>query len=341
MKKDALSQRSRPQPNIRTFDDEYEYSEAFTAEDTELVEVYGSSLPFITAFCIILLILFTMFIIALKLSGGRVESPKEAISNFFMPLRSDYYEIRVDDEDYEANANEKISEFMQDNGYSERLKTSAFNRNTTMYLKQEDGKAYTCPGAYGSTTFYIKPRKADADFTIHIEYDVYGITALDNGSLIKTSEFVCSDNTARKTLDDVDNLLDGHILFFEDRSNGKYSGLLKNGEMTYHTSEHRDDLNSNGEYKVKVYWIWAEYYEQVVNAQADGALFNSSDQQKQMVDYITKNPDEFFCTAEIGEIPSETEITDYNTLSAYYDNGDKLIMENTDYFGFYVHTCAE
>ena len=102
-----------------------------------------------------------------------------------------------------------------------------------------------------------------------------------------------------------------------------------------------NDLNSNGEYKIKVYWIWAEYYEQLVNAQADGALFDNSGQWDKMVNFIEKNPDEFFYTAEIGAIPNGTEMNDYDFLSDYYNNGDKLIIENTKYFGFNVRTYVE
>ena len=57
--------------------------------------------------------------------------------------------------------------------------------------------------------------------------------------------------------------------------------------------------------------------------------------------YIEKNPDEFFCTGEIGAIPDGTELTDYEVLSDYYNSGDKLIIENAKYFGFNVRTYAE
>lgn len=322
-------------------EDDYEVSEQYKAEDSRLIEVKGSLSPLMSFISIALLILFTIYLIAVKHSGGKLISPKEAIASFFMPLRSDYYEMRVDSENHEANANEEVSKFMQENGYSDKLETSAFNRNTAMYLKQEDGRSLTLPGSYGSTTFYIKPKKADADLSIHITYDVFAVTELTDGSLAKMTDVNCSDTTERKRLDDIDELLNGHILFFRENHNGKYSGLIENGEMVYRTSEHRNDLNSNGEYKVKVYWIWAEYYEQLVNAQADGAIFNNSDQQDKMIDYIEENPDQFFYTAEIGDIPDGTTMTDYAVLSDYYNSGDKQIVENTKYFGFNVRTYAE
>ena len=322
-------------------DDDYEFSVEYKADDARLIEVKSSLSSFLTFISITILILFTMYLIAIKHSGGKVSSPKEAISDFLMSMRSDYYEMRVDAEDYEANSNGEVAKFMQDNGYSDSLKTSAFNRNTAMYLKQEDGRSVTLPGSYGSTTFYIKPRKADADLSIHITYDVFAVTELADGSLVKMSEVNCTDSTERKRLDDIDKLLNGHILFFRENNNGKYSGLIESGEMVYRTSEHWDDLNSNGEYKIKVYWIWAEYYEQLVNSQANGALFDNSDQQSKMLEYITNNQDEFLCTAEVGAIPNGTAMTDYEVLSDYYDSGDKLIIENTKYFGFNVRTYAE
>ena len=341
MKKDRHRRHFKKKDRTDLPSDDYEFSEEYAAEDSRLIEAKGSLSPLMSFISIALLILFTMYLIAVKHSGGKLTSPKEAIASFFMPLRSDYYEMRVDSEDYEANANKEVSKFMQDNGYSDKLETSAFNRNTAMYLKQEDGRSLTLPGSYGSTTFYIKPKKADADLSIHITYDVFAVTELTDGSLAKMADVNCSDTTERKRLDNIDALLNGHILFFRENHNGKYSGLIENGEMVYRTSEHRNDLNSNGEYKIKVYWIWAEYYEQMVNAQADGALFDNSGQWDKMVDFIEKNPDEFFYTAEIGTIPNGTEMTDYDILSDYYNNGDKLIIENTKYFGFNVRTYAE
>lgn len=289
-------------------DDDYEFSEEYKAEDSRLIEVEGSLSPLMSFISIALLILFTIYLIAVKHSGGRIKSPRDAISGFLMPMRSNYYEIRVDEEDVESNYNEEISKFMQDNGYSDSLKTSPFDRSTTMYLKQEDGRSLTLPGSYGSTTFYIKPKKADADLSIHVTYDVFALTELSDGSLMKMSEVNCSDSSERNRLDDVDEMLNGHILFFRESNSGKYSGLIENGEMVYRTSEHRDDLNSDGEYKIKVYWIWAEYYEQLVNTQADGALFDNSNQQDIMIDYIKNNPDKFLCAADIGRSLTERKL---------------------------------
>ena len=341
MKKDTHRRYSKAKNRTEQKSDDYEFSEEYVAEDSRLIEVKGTLSPLLTFISITLLILFTIYLIAIKHSGGKVTSPKEAVSDFFMPFRSDYYDMRVDYASGLASNNEVCTKFMEENGYSNDLKTSAFNRNTIMQLEQEDGKSYTLPGAYGSTTFYIKPRKEDADLTIHIEYDVYGIKQLNDGSLTRVSDICCETNAERETYESVEKLINGHILFFENRINGKYSGLIEDGKMTYRTTEHYDDLNGNGEYKIKVYWIWAEYYEQLVNAQTDGALFENSEHQSDMIDYIEDNTNEFFYAVDGEPVPTNTDIIDYSALSDYYDSGDKLIVENTNYFGFNVHTYAE
>ncbi|MCR5021793.1 hypothetical protein [Ruminococcus sp.] len=325
----------------RNADDDYEFSEEYPAEEYELAKINSINSPYISLTCILLLILFTIFLIAMKLSGGKVISPQEAVSNFFMPLRSDYYEIRVDNTYGMTNKDEACVKFMKENGFTNNYKTSAFNRNTIMQLDQEDGKTCTLPGAYGSTTFYIKPHKADANLTIHIEYDVFGISKLEDGSLSKVSDISCLTDSEREKYESVDRLINGHILFFKDRNNGKYSNLIKDGKMIFRTSEHTDDLNENGEYKIKVYWVWAAYYEQMVNMQAEGALFDNNDHQDSIIEFIRDNPDEFFYDFDDKHIPNNTAITDYDVLSDYYDNADKLIVLNTNYLGFNVYTHTE
>ena len=128
----------------------------------------------------------------------------------------------------------------------------------------------------------------------------------------------------RKTYDAVDELLDGHILFFEGK-NGGHHGLLKDGKMHYRTSEHRDALNENGEYAVTVYWVWTEYYDQMINTGADGALFDNGAEAAEMLDYIEGNKEKYF-----------RRFDEADDLRQQYDNGDRLICQNADYIGFEI-----
>ena len=341
MRKNALFQQSKVNDRKDSSDDKYEYSIECDVDDGELVDVYCSISPYITIFSVLMLILFTMFLFALAKSDGKIASPQEAISSYFLPIRSDYYEIRVDPVSETQITDDECQKFMNDNGFTKSLKTSAFNRSTVMQLEQEDNRGFFLPGAYGSTTFYIKPGKSNADLSIHIKYDLYGIKAADNGGLQKISAIQCTELEEREMFNEIDTLLDGHILFFQERTNGKYSGLIENGEMIYRTSDHREDLNDDGEFRVKVYWIWAEYYEQLVNPKSEGALFDNDTEQSNMIRYIKANPDEFLYMQNDLEISDDEDITNFDVLSDYYDSADKLIVENTNYFGFAVNTYAE
>ena len=83
-----------------------------------------------------------------------------------------------------------------------------------------------------------------------------------------------------------DRLLDGHILFFKEKEDG-YSGLLKDGRMIYNTAEHKDDVNSNGEYEVTIYWIWPEYYEQLTSVNSENAVVTKSADSEEIQKYIS------------------------------------------------------
>lgn len=145
------------------------------------------------------------------------------------------------------------------------------------------------------------------------------MTENDNGELVRLSN-LDSNNIA-------DKLIDGHILFFEEY-NCSYSGLLKDGKLTYKTSEHREDLNSNGEYEVTVYWIWPEYYNQLIDTDTDGAVITDSAASEDIRSYIEEHKSNFFYDGE-GENKS-------NVPSKRYDNADLFIHQNIDYYGFEI-----
>ena len=73
-------------------DDNYEVSEEYKAEDSRFIEVKGMLSPLMSFISIELLILFTIYLIAVKHSGGKIASPKDAITSFFMPLRSEQFQ---------------------------------------------------------------------------------------------------------------------------------------------------------------------------------------------------------------------------------------------------------
>ena len=235
--------------------------------------------------------------------------------NFFVRMMntvkswsSDYYDIRTEGFDESSIT---VGEVLK--------KTNADTRKVPACLRLDKSKHCFFPGAFGTTTFYITPNKPDRDLEIELKLDVYGVTKNSDGELVRLSD-MNSDNTA-------DKLIDGHILFFKEY-NGSYSGLLENGKLTYETSEHLEDRNNNGEYEVTVYWIWPEYYNQLIDVNAEGAVITDSAASDEMRSYIAAHKGNYFYE---GEGKSKT-----NDPSKQYDNADLLIHQNIDYYGFEI-----
>lgn len=226
---------------------------------------------------------------------------------------SDYYDIRADKPDY----NSPTIIYGNDS-----MKTSPNVRSIPANLKNEAGKALV-PGSFGSTTFYIVPNDPDADLTVDLEINTYGLKQFGDNDPLRLSRIECT-SSERETYDTVDDLLDGHILFFAEKD-GVYHHLLPDGKMRYETSAHRGELNENGEYKITVYWIWTEYYDQLVNNEIEGALFGNDQDSIEMTEYIKQHENRFFY-----------RINEDDDLSDQYNNGDYLIHQNTDYIGFEI-----
>lgn len=197
--------------------------------------------------------------------------------------------------------------------------TTADDRTVAACLKMDQSKNCLMPGAFGTTTFYIIPNKPEKDLDVHLEFNVCGLIQTDDGEYVKLSDM---NDKISQTAED---LLDGHILFFTE-NDSSYSGLIKDGEMTYNTAEHHDDLTSDGEYKVTVYWIWPEYYEQLVDTNVEGAIITDSLSSAEMKDYIAEHQDEFFFKGD-----EQTE-----EPGKLYDNADLFIHQNVDFYGFEI-----
>lgn len=195
---------------------------------------------------------------------------------------SDYYDIRAD----KPGVNSTTIIYGNDS-----MKTLPNVRNIPANIINEAGKALV-PGSFGSTTFYIVPNDPDADLTVDLEINAYGLKQFGNNYPLRLSRIECT-SSEREIYDVVDELLDGHILFFAEKD-GVYHDLLPDGKMSYDLSEHREELDENGEYEITVYWIWAEYYDQLINAETEGALFGNSQDSLEMADYINQHENSFF-----------------------------------------------
>lgn len=133
------------------------------------------------------------------------------------------------------------------------------------------------PGASGSMTFYIIPRKenltsANLTFTLKAYSD-------DK----KTGLAVISKDNQ------LQNLVMGHILFFRNwEADGSYAGwiapdengsyLMANSEYSFTvTPENKTTFEKDIPYPVTLYWVWPNYIRNYIYTNQNGSLFTNPD----------------------------------------------------------------
>lgn len=146
------------------------------------------------------------------------------------------------------------------------------------------------PGASGSMTFYIIPRKenltsANLTFTLKA-YE-------DNTT---TGLAVVSKNNQ------LQNLVMGHILFFRNReADGSYAGwiapdengsyLMANSEYSFTvTPGNKTTFEKDKPYPVTLYWVWPNYIRNYIYTNQNGSLFTNPDSSdyKNLLKFLNK-----------------------------------------------------
>ena len=185
-----------------------------------------------------------------------------------------------------------------------------------------ENKRYLVPGAYGTMTFYIRPRTGHDGEIIHLMLSFDGYADFyEEGEEDPTIQ--------RVTKESVNNLLKGHILFFEGRTGATQNAFIYTGQITgsgfdYDMSQHSkcDEVGKTDCYEITLYWEWPITYYTI----HDG-LSTLSTTKKFPVEtgtYVEENPRYYFP-------PSVSPTTDEEKSDAYND-GDQLIGDNVDYF---------
>lgn len=202
------------------------------------------------------------------------------------------------------------------------------------------------PGSSGELQFIISPSKSvDAKYTFSLyAYSVdYGEDGEEDRSTIALiGENASADRTLAK------NLLNGHILLFEDydSTTGQYSGLISTDDFQRIMSE-----TYTQETTESVYWVWAETLAELVlddtnNAHKKNLRGKKSlcADQSDIIKLLKNNPSWFLLDPET---PNRTwteftSITDdatvvstinnnYSLYSAYYNEADQCIGTNIAY----------
>lgn len=213
------------------------------------------------------------------------------------------------------------------------------------------------PGASGSMTFYIIPRKenltsANLTFTLKAYSD-------DK----KTGLAVISKDNQ------LQNLVMGHILFFRNwEADGSYAGwiapdengsyLMANSEYSFTvTPENKTTFEKDKPYRVTLYWVWPNYIRNYIYTNQNGSLFTNPDSSdyKNLLKFLNKenfqnNEAEqkyskiFYAKPDSGATSAKdstsgngnqinSNITDavLNECNEAYNNADQYIGENTRY----------
>ena len=213
------------------------------------------------------------------------------------------------------------------------------------------------PGASGSMTFYISPRKenltsANLTFTLKAYSD-------DK----KTGLAVISKDNQ------LQNLVMGHILFFRNwEADGSYAGwiapdengsyLMANSEYSFTvTPENKTTFEKDKPYRVTLYWVWPNYIRNYIYTNQNGSLFTNPDSSdyKNLLKFLNKenfqnNEAEqkyskiFYAKPDSGATSAKdstsgngnqinSNITDavLNECNEAYNNADQYIGENTRY----------
>ena len=187
-----------------------------------------------------------------------------------------------------------------------------------------ENKKYLVPGAYGSMTFYIRPKTGHDGETVYfsMNFDGYADVYEEN------SETATIRPVTKPT---VCNLLKGHILFFEGRTGASYANFVYSDQITgggfhYDMSQHSKctDPGKTDLYEVTLYWEWPITYYAIHD---DLSTESPEVTRKYPVEtgaYMTAHPNYFYP-------PSVSPVTDEEKSDAYND-GDQLIGDNVNYF---------
>lgn len=187
-----------------------------------------------------------------------------------------------------------------------------------------ENKKYLVPGAYGTMTFYIRPKAGHdgEDVFLNMAFSGYA-DVFEEGAENATIQEV--------TKPSVRNLLKGHILFFTGRTGATYAdfaytGLITGGGFHYDMSQHStcQDPGKEGLYEITLYWEWPITYYAIHDDLSTESPAVTRKYPVEVGTYMTANPTYFYP-------PSVSPTTDEEKSDAYND-GDQLIGDNVNYF---------
>ena len=247
--------------------------------------------------------------------ASRYESNYEGISDFKTALAADGYSFSVAD-------------------------TSPQMPSPSNYLGQEISVAaptfqnlyYLMPGAYGTLTFYVRPRPGKDLSTVRIRLLPSGYK---NEVDENTDQTIITKVTSTRVLD----LLKGHILFFRNRSydaqdtfqNYIYSDLITDEGFLFEMRGDAYKCDEQGKtdcYKIVLYWEWPMTFADIEDNISTTSPAETKRFPAEVGTYVDAHPSYFF--------PFAVSETDESGKSDAYNDGDQTIGDGVNYFVAYL-----
>lgn len=263
-------------------------------------------------------------------------------------VTTDNFEVWVrNDDEYGQDKYEEISDmitdlksYLNDQGY-EGLAFELENE-----VEDSNGFRYLRPGAYGSLSFYIKPKVDSVNPVFNVSLETVGLV-YEEGEIkpyepsAEEQEGDEGEGEEEEAVDVVKDLLKGHILFFAQRGSGTHSQYvyheLIEGTFVYDTAgEEKVNINDDYYYEVVFYWVWPLTYEEIT----DTERYNYGSTQSSLYDnYISPHPEYFFKADDPEEYFEDNENNLYG-LSDGYNDGDQMIGDRLKVLAVYMSVTA-
>ena len=284
---------------------------------------------------ICLLALAFIFILLMSSAAWFARNNRTAATGLEVAATTDAYDLLVEhvgeyDTGYEriTGAN-GLKSSLNAAGYSLTETDMAHAAKLMFELTNEhvyDGHRYLMPGAYGSLTFYLRPKNAgNISVTFNLSREGYTTVtdALDNVSVVPVT------NTRAI------NMLEGHLLFFTGRTgatyeNYVYTGLIQNDTFTYDTSLHTKSTKPGYTdcYEITLYWEWPVTYHEINDETSTTNPAVTKKYPAELTTYIDTHRNNFFVVNGSSNVVDE--------LSDGYDDGDQTIGDNVKFVTIYI-----
>ncbi|MBO4692771.1 MAG: hypothetical protein J5659_00040 [Clostridia bacterium] len=301
--------------------------------------LFGKSMSLTALALLIILTVVVGSIISLGWFANRDTADANGVS---VTAKEERFELAVSGEQVLPFANDStiITYLNSVAGGSYEKRASTEREHTSILCRVINEKPHIAgsdelaPGAFGRISFDIVLQAGDPvrDYEISLDYLpldlVAGVPqAVDNADI-----------------DDLKDLISGHILLFNTRSaliNGGYyySDRITNKRFVFSPSEHTPSVESDGiHYTVEFYFIWPATFAQLALKQDSPKLhlhpvFQTEALRLEMLNYIIENQDEFFRNLGQGiNFSAESfEETFFVELSDGYNTADQFIGDKAHF----------